>query len=42
MDHLNYTTKRAKSKHLNYEDRIKIVELSMMGDTFLRKSCQMI
>lgn len=31
MDRLNYTTKRAKGKHLNYEDRIKIETLSKIG-----------
>ena len=31
MDRLNYTTKREKGKHLNYEDRIKIETLSKIG-----------
>ena len=31
MDRLNYTTKRAKGKHLNYEDRIKIETLNKIG-----------
>ena len=31
MSHLNYTTKNRKSKHLNYEERIKIEMLSKIG-----------
>ena len=31
MDRLNYTSKREKGKHLNYEERIKIETLSKIG-----------
>ena len=31
MDRLNYTAKRAKGQHLNYEERIKIEALSKIG-----------
>ena len=31
MDRLNYTAKRAKGQHLNYEERIKIETLSKIG-----------
>ena len=31
MDRLNYTAKRAKGQHLNYEERIKIEALNKIG-----------
>lgn len=31
MSHINYTTKKRKGKHLNYEERIKIETLSKLG-----------